>query len=103
VVTSPDGAALHDIVAVTRRRWPAAELIVVAAKVQGDGAAAELCAAIARAGRWRDGDGRGFDVVIVDAAAARARTSGRSTTRGSPGPWRPVRCPWSRRSATRST
>jgi exodeoxyribonuclease VII large subunit len=65
VVTSPDGAALHDIVAVTRRRWPAAELIVVAAKVQGDGAAAELCAAIARAGRWRDGDGRGFDVVIV--------------------------------------
>jgi exodeoxyribonuclease VII large subunit len=65
VVTSPDGAALHDIAAVARRRWPAAELVVVAAKVQGDGAAAELCAAVARAGRWRDALGRGFDVVIV--------------------------------------
>ncbi len=65
VVTSPDGAALHDIAAVARRRWPAAELVVVAAKVQGDGAVAELCAAVERAGRWCDADGRGFDVVIV--------------------------------------
>jgi exodeoxyribonuclease VII large subunit len=65
VVTSPDGAALHDIAAVAGRRWPAAELVVVAAKVQGDGAAAELCAAVERVGRWRDALGRGFDVVIV--------------------------------------
>jgi len=65
VVTSPDGAALHDIAAVARRRWPSAELVVVAAKVQGEGAPAELCAAVERAGRWRDGDGRPFDVLIV--------------------------------------
>ena len=59
VVTSPSGAALHDIVAVARRRWAAVELVVVAAKVQGDGAAEELCAAIERAGRY------GPDVVII--------------------------------------
>ena len=59
VVTSPSGAALHDIVAVARRRWAAVEIVVVAAKVQGDGAAEELCAAIERAGRY------GPDVVII--------------------------------------
>jgi exodeoxyribonuclease VII large subunit len=65
VVTSPDGAALHDIRAVVRRRWPAAELVVVAAKVQGDGAPAELCAALDRAARWRHPEGGGFDVLII--------------------------------------
>jgi exodeoxyribonuclease VII large subunit len=59
VVTSPSGAALHDIVAVARRRWAAVEIILVPAKVQGDGAADELCAAIELAGRY------GPDVVIV--------------------------------------
>ncbi len=38
VVTSPDGAALRDIEAVITRRWPVAELVLVAAKVQGEGA-----------------------------------------------------------------
>jgi len=47
VVTSPDGAALRDIIAVTARRWPLAELLVVPTRVQGDGAAAEICAALA--------------------------------------------------------
>ena len=47
VVTSPDGAALRDIIAVTARRWPLAELLVVPTRVQGDGAAAEICSALA--------------------------------------------------------
>ncbi|HEY0778810.1 MAG TPA: exodeoxyribonuclease VII large subunit, partial [Gemmatirosa sp.] len=51
IVTSPDGAALHDVAAVLHRRWPLAELIVVAAKVQGDGAVEELCDAVERVGR----------------------------------------------------
>ncbi len=51
VVTSPDGAALRDIMAVTARRWPVAELLVIPARVQGDGAAAEICAALALVGR----------------------------------------------------
>ena len=38
VITSPDGAALHDVMAVVRRRWPLVELVVVPAKVQGEGA-----------------------------------------------------------------
>ena len=52
VVTSADGAALHDIAAVVRRRCPAAELVVVPAAVQGDGAPDSLCAALDRVARW---------------------------------------------------
>jgi len=60
VVTSPDGAALHDIVSVVRRRCPTVRVVIVPAKVQGDGAPEEICAAIERVGRWG-----GADVVIV--------------------------------------
>ncbi len=60
VITSPDGAALHDVVAVARRRSPLVEIVVVPAKVQGDGAADELRVAVERVGRWRD-----VDVVII--------------------------------------
>ena len=60
VVTSPDGAALRDIIAVTRRRWPPAELLVIPARVQGDGAAVDVCRALALVGRLE-----AVDVVIV--------------------------------------
>lgn len=56
VITSADGAALHDIVAVIRRRCPMVEIVLAPSKVQGDGAAEELCAAIERVGRWGDAD-----------------------------------------------
>jgi exodeoxyribonuclease VII large subunit len=59
VVTSPDGAALRDIHAVVTRRWPIAELVVVPAKVQGEGAEASVCAALARVARVE------ADVAIV--------------------------------------
>jgi exodeoxyribonuclease VII large subunit len=61
VVTSPDGAALRDIEAVITRRWPIAELVLVAAKVQGDGAEASVCAALARLGKGK----LEVDVAIV--------------------------------------
>jgi exodeoxyribonuclease VII large subunit len=51
VVTSPAGAALHDFLQTLRGRWPAAEVIVVPSRVQGAGAAKEVAAAVARAGR----------------------------------------------------
>lgn len=51
VVTSPDGAALHDIVTVARRRWPAVRLLLVGARVQGDDAAPELAQALALVNR----------------------------------------------------
>jgi exodeoxyribonuclease VII large subunit len=60
VVTSRDGAALRDIVAVAGRRWPAAELLVVPARVQGAEAEADLCRALAIVGRIP-----GLDVAIV--------------------------------------
>jgi exodeoxyribonuclease VII large subunit len=56
VVTSPDGAALRDIVAVMRRRARGVEIVVVPAAVQGDAAIMEVCRAIERVGRWREAD-----------------------------------------------
>ena len=46
VITSPDAAALRDIVAVTQRRWPLVELIVIPTRVQGDGAENEITKAL---------------------------------------------------------
>jgi exodeoxyribonuclease VII large subunit len=60
VVTSPDGAALRDIIAVTSRRWPLAELLVIPTRVQGEGAEGEICAALAMACRLD-----GLDLAII--------------------------------------
>lgn len=46
VVTSTDGAALRDIVTVVRKRWPCCRLLVVNARVQGDGAVRGLVRAL---------------------------------------------------------
>lgn len=60
VVTSKDGAALRDIIAVTRRRWPVVELLVLPTRVQGDGAEDAICRALELLGRIK-----GLDVAIV--------------------------------------
>jgi exodeoxyribonuclease VII large subunit len=52
VVTSASGAALRDIIAVTRRRAPGVRIVVAHAAVQGESAPDELCAALARVARW---------------------------------------------------
>ena len=46
IVTSPTGAAIRDIVSVIRRRFPAVELILRPAQVQGDGAAEDIARGI---------------------------------------------------------
>ena len=46
VVTSPTGAAIRDIINVTGRRYPTAELLISPALVQGVEAPASLCAAL---------------------------------------------------------
>jgi exodeoxyribonuclease VII large subunit len=46
LLTSPDGAALSDVVTVTRKRWPCARILFVAARVQGEGAVQELVRAL---------------------------------------------------------
>ncbi len=60
VVTSPDGAALRDIVVVMRKRNLGARLVLCPVKVQGDGAPGEIAAALRRVARWGKAD-----VVIV--------------------------------------
>ncbi len=51
VVTSPTGAALRDFLEVLRRRWRASDVLVVPVRVQGEGAAEEIAAAIAMVNR----------------------------------------------------
>ena len=46
LVTSPTGAAIRDVLHVVQRRHPALEVILAPCRVQGDGAAAEIAAAI---------------------------------------------------------
>jgi len=54
VVTSVAGAALHDIITVVRTRWPCCRLLVVNARVQGDGASAALVSALRLVNRIPD-------------------------------------------------
>jgi exodeoxyribonuclease VII large subunit len=60
IVTSLAGAALGDIIKVLTRRHPKVHLVIRPARVQGDGAAAEIADAIRAIGRVP-----GVDVVIV--------------------------------------
>lgn len=58
IVTSLDGAALHDMATVARRRWPA-RLLVVGSAVQGESAERDLVRALRLVNRLR------ADVCIV--------------------------------------
>lgn len=60
VVSSPDGAALHDILSVLRRRFPAVQVILYPVPVQGEGAAKHIAEAIALADARKE-----CDVLIV--------------------------------------
>ena len=60
VVTSLDGAALHDIIAVVRRRTAGVRIVVVPAAVQGENAREEICYALDQVNRWGKAD-----IVIV--------------------------------------
>jgi exodeoxyribonuclease VII large subunit len=56
IVTSTAGAALRDIITVTRRRWPCARLLVIDARVQGEGAAEAIARALRLVNRLPDVD-----------------------------------------------
>lgn len=60
IVTSLDGAAIHDIIKVLRRRHPNAHLLIRPTRVQGDGAEADVARAIMAIVKVP-----GVDVVIV--------------------------------------
>jgi len=46
LVTSPQGAALHDMLTTVARRWPALRVVLYPTPVQGDGAAVRIAEAI---------------------------------------------------------
>lgn len=54
VVTSPTSAAIRDFLEVLRRRWRGANVLVIPARVQGDGAAEEIAEGIELANRLTD-------------------------------------------------
>lgn len=56
LITSPTGAAIHDLLTVLRRRAPGIPVILYPAMVQGDQAAEQLIAALTRANRRRECD-----------------------------------------------
>jgi len=60
IVTSLDGAAIRDMINVLERRYPNAHLVIRPARVQGDGAAADLARALADIVRVGS-----IDVVII--------------------------------------
>src|SRR5882757_1567191 len=50
-VTSPTGAAVHDFLQVLARRWRGMDVLIIPARVQGEGAAHEIVAGIRLANR----------------------------------------------------
>ncbi len=60
VVTSPEGAVWHDVVAVVAHRWPHVELVLIGARVQGEGAPEDLVRAVELANRLER-----LDVLVV--------------------------------------
>lgn len=65
VITSPSGAAIHDILTVLKRRFAAIPVTVFPVAVQGAEAAPQICAAIARANRLVASGQLDCDVLIV--------------------------------------
>src|SRR3954471_23999239 len=60
VVTSPSGAVVHDFLRVLHRRFPNLPVLIVPARVQGEGAAQEIARGIVRAAKQPR-----VDVVVV--------------------------------------
>ena len=62
IVTSPTGAAIHDILNVTNRRFGSVNIVLFPANVQGDGASEEVARSIRIANKYA---GHLLDVLIV--------------------------------------
>ncbi|SFJ78393.1 exodeoxyribonuclease VII large subunit [Methylophaga sulfidovorans] len=60
IISSPDGAAVHDIVSVLKRRFPAVDVILYPVAVQGESSAGQLVAAVKLADQRHD-----CDVLII--------------------------------------
>jgi exodeoxyribonuclease VII large subunit len=56
IITSPTGAAVHDIISVLKRRYPIAPVSIFPVSVQGENAIPEIVAAIAQANQQQQCD-----------------------------------------------
>jgi len=65
VVTSPTGAAIHDVLTVLARRCPAIEVSILPVPVQGQGAATAIAEAINNVNRWQREGKVSLDALIV--------------------------------------
>ncbi len=68
IVTSPTGAAIEDMLRILGERWSVAEVVLAPVKVQGEGSAAEIAAAIEKFDRFCGPDAhseRRVDVLII--------------------------------------
>ena len=65
VITSPTGAAIHDILTVLKRRCPAIEVFIVPVTVQGEQAAGEISSAIELVNKWQTEGNISLDALIV--------------------------------------
>lgn len=61
LVTSPTGAAVRDFLQVLKRRWLGADVLISPVRVQGEGSAAEVAAAI----RQLNASGLEIDCLVV--------------------------------------
>jgi exodeoxyribonuclease VII large subunit len=76
LVTSPTGAAVRDMLEILTQRWPAAEVWVCPVRVQGEGAAADIAAAIGLLNELRAKDVLPVDVLIVGRGGGSAEDLG---------------------------
>jgi exodeoxyribonuclease VII large subunit len=65
IVTSPTGAAIRDILNIIERRFPNVHIVIAPVRVQGDGAAAEIAAAVDELNALNASGRLPLDVLIV--------------------------------------
>jgi exodeoxyribonuclease VII large subunit len=65
LIASPTGAAVRDMLEVLAHRWPLARVVVKASRVQGDGAAAEIAAAVALLNRLHKLDHLPLCAIVI--------------------------------------
>jgi exodeoxyribonuclease VII large subunit len=65
VITSLNGAAIHDILTVLNQRFPLIRITIIPVTVQGPDAAEEICRGIMLAERWNSENTDSIDLIIV--------------------------------------
>ncbi len=56
LITSPAGAAVHDMLRILNARWPLCEVVLLPVRVQGTEAPPEIAGALRYANKWRVAD-----------------------------------------------